>query len=353
MPKADERILELWHQLGAVKPEDLVGAAMSTGWRRLLSASFVHAGMLHIALNMFGLYMVGRQVERTWKRWQFLVIYLISAWGAVCISQAEQFGASMEQWRATPTLGASGAVCGMIGAEIVWVLVNRRLLPPSLRKRAYAGLVINLIVLAMFTLIPGTGTWGHFGGLGVGAVVALLLHWQRFGPELLRGPALLAVVLVPVGVFFFLRHAQNTQPFWQELQDDDFRNSLPDEANKVTARAWWFFESRVGPQLDRHPTRRDAAVVTLLLPEVAKQRDELAEVVRKLELAGQRFDEDLEAGRLAGCDYARALSELLELTEECLRAGDKWTRLDEARLTKQTDRTTELRKAWRRRLERK
>jgi membrane associated rhomboid family serine protease len=353
--RLDERLPGIWHTIGAVRPEDLAGAPQwwpLPGWWQLLMASFVHAGLLHLALNMFGLYMVGRQLEGTWGRWRLLVIYLLSAWASVCISQARQFSPIFAQWKITPTMGASGAVCGMIGAEIVWLLANRRFLPPLLRKRAYGGMVFNLLMLAMFTLVPGTGTWGHLGGLIVGAAVAVLLHFQRFGPALFRGPALIAVALVPVAVFLFLRHAQNTQPFWRELQDESFQQHLPTRANAVTKQAWEFFDTKVGPQVERHPARRDAAAVAAILPQIPEHQDKLSRLVLELEQAGPRFDEGLEEGRIAGRDYAQALVDLLDLSEHCLRSGEKSPPAQERRLEKQIRTTEELRNAWRARLER-
>jgi membrane associated rhomboid family serine protease len=329
------RVLEIWYRIGAARPEDVLNPS---GWWRLLAASFVHSGFLHLLLNMFGLYMVGRQLETTWGRWRFLLIYLFSAWSAVCIGMSRQ---------TSLTMGASGAVCGMIGAEIVWVIANRRFLPPLLRKRAYTGMVLNLFILAMFTLVPGTGAWGHFGGLLAGVVLAIFLHFQRFGPAPVRIPALLAAAVVPLAAFLFLRHAQHTEPHWRERQDQAFQDQLRPHTDDVTKEAWNFFDTKVGPQVERHPTRRDAAAVADALGQLPQERDALARLIRELDAAGHLAREGMEERRIAGRDYAQALIDLFDLSEQCLQAGEKWPRKEERRLEEQTRRTEDLGKAWR------
>jgi membrane associated rhomboid family serine protease len=328
------RVLEIWHKLGAAQPQDLLSPS---GWWRLLGAAFVHSGLLHLALNMFGLYMVGRQLETTWGRWRFVVIYLISAWSSVCVGMTP---------KGSLVLGASGAVCGMIGAELVWVVANRRFLTPSLRKRAYAGQVVNLVILALFTLVPNTGALGHFGGLFAGIAVAILLHWQRFGPAPVRGPALLATAVVPLAAFLFLRHAQHTEPHWRGEQDEAFQKLLTPKTHAVTKDVWKFFDSTVRPQVQKAASRRDAEAVANFLPEMGPQRARVSQLVLELNRAGPRFDEGIEEGRIAGRDYAQALAELLDLSEQCLRAGEKWTRKEDQRLEEQIRNTEGFRKAW-------
>src|SRR5207249_9149678 len=53
-------------------------------WWRLLTSCFVHFGVLHIGLNMYGLWIVGRLAEQMWGRWRYLAIYLIAGFGGSC-----------------------------------------------------------------------------------------------------------------------------------------------------------------------------------------------------------------------------------------------------------------------------
>jgi membrane associated rhomboid family serine protease len=151
---------------GALKPlgNDLAlyGPAVASGQDyRLLSAAFVHYGLLHLALNMYALYLIGGAFERYVGSMRFLAIYLVSA-------LAGSFGALL----VTPhshTVGASGAIFGLMGA--LFVLERQRGM--ALLGGSIGGLiVINLLITFG---IPGISIGGHVGGLIGGGLVAFAL----------------------------------------------------------------------------------------------------------------------------------------------------------------------------------
>ena len=151
---------------GALKPlgNDLAlyGPAVANGENyRLISAAFVHYGLLHLALNMYALYLIGGIFERYVGSARFLVVYLVSA-------LAGSFGALLVSPHAH-TVGASGAIFGLMGALFVF----ERQRGMALLGGSIGGLiVINLLITFG---IPGISIGGHVGGLIGGGLVAFAL----------------------------------------------------------------------------------------------------------------------------------------------------------------------------------
>ena len=90
-------------------------------WWLLLTSCFIHIGALHILANMYALYKVEGEIERWWGPVRYLVIYLFAGLGGSCLALALE--------PRFPMAGASGAICGVLGAAAVWVLCNGRHLP--------------------------------------------------------------------------------------------------------------------------------------------------------------------------------------------------------------------------------
>jgi membrane associated rhomboid family serine protease len=143
----------------------LFGPAVANGdWWRLITSAFLHASILHIAFNMYFLWLVGSAVEQALGRGRFLLIYFVSA-------LAGSAGALV--WTpATPTVGASGALFGILGAALVLERQRNFVLGGS----ALALIVINLIL--SFTL-SNISVGGHIGGLIGGILCTLVL--SKFG----------------------------------------------------------------------------------------------------------------------------------------------------------------------------
>jgi membrane associated rhomboid family serine protease len=133
-------------------------------WWRLLTAAFLHANLIHLGMNMLGLWWFGAPVEAALGRMRFLLVYLVSG-------LAGSAGALL----ATPnaiTVGASGALFGILGAALVLERGG---------TYVFGGGAMGVIILNLaFTfLVPGISIGGHIGGLLGGALCALAL--SRFG----------------------------------------------------------------------------------------------------------------------------------------------------------------------------
>lgn len=128
-------------------------------WVRLVGSGFLHFGVLHIAVNMFALYIFGRDVEFVLGRARYLAVYAISILGGSAAVMAFDTDSL--------TAGASGAVFGLLGAELLILLKLRRSPAPII-----ALIVVNVVISVS---IPGISFWGHFGGLAAGAAATASL----------------------------------------------------------------------------------------------------------------------------------------------------------------------------------
>src|SRR5262249_23670361 len=95
-------------------------------------------------------------------------------------------------------VGASGALCGLLLSLAVWVILNRRYLPPALTSSLIRNVGINTVLIAFISFLPGVSWAGHLGGAVAGAAVAVPLNLQRFGAGLQRWLGLLGIIAVPL-----------------------------------------------------------------------------------------------------------------------------------------------------------
>ena len=151
---------------GALEP-DLVRQGE---WWRLLSPALLHGSLLHLFVNGFMLYQLGRLAENIYGRVGLLV------GSAVCGCMLSAFvGDNM-------SVGASGAVMGLVGACIAFGFRYRRRIPVFLRGTFSGTLVFYAVIILLLGAIPGIDGWGHAGGALGGVLLGLLLP-----PMILRG----------------------------------------------------------------------------------------------------------------------------------------------------------------------
>ena len=137
---------------------------MSDGqYWRLITAGFLHSGLLHIGFNMYILYWLGTMIEPSLGHARFLALYLTSL-------VAGSFGALLVSPDAR-TVGASGAVFGLMGAA--FVMQRARGIDPM---QSGIGPVI-LFNLGLSFVIPNISIGGHIGGLVGGAAAGFAMEW--------------------------------------------------------------------------------------------------------------------------------------------------------------------------------
>jgi rhomboid protease GluP len=135
---------------------------------RLLTSTFVHFGIIHIAFNMYVLYQIGPFIQIAFGRARYLVIYFLAGLGGSLVSvfvHPNSVGA-----------GASGAIFGLYGAVFGFLLIKRRTLDPAVTKSiAQSAGIFVLYNVVYGTLSRTTDLSAHFGGLLTGFIVGMLL----------------------------------------------------------------------------------------------------------------------------------------------------------------------------------
>lgn len=136
---------------------------------RLLTATVLHAGLLHLALNLVGLWEPGRQLARMLGNGPFVLVYLASG---LCGSVASLHFSAQK----AVAVGASGAVFGVFGALLACSWRHRDRLPAVNARRLWSGPAIFLLYsLVQGFTNPRIDNAAHVGGLAAGAVLGLLL----------------------------------------------------------------------------------------------------------------------------------------------------------------------------------
>lgn len=127
----------------------------------IFTSMFLHAGLIHLVMNMFALNAYGKMSEMLFKR-QYLFIYF--ATGIV---------AGLIVWLTTqrPSIGASGAICGLVGAHFVYHLVNKT----EQRKSIF----IDVILLIGISFLPLVSWVGHAAGFVTGALIMLYTMFRK------------------------------------------------------------------------------------------------------------------------------------------------------------------------------
>ena len=122
---------------------------------RILTSAFLHVGLIHLVVNMYSLAIIGTQVETFIGKWKFLFIYFISAIGgnllSLVFSQAN-----------VVSVGASGALFGLMGALLYFGYHYRLYLSEAIRNQIIPIILINLLI---GFIVPGIDNVAHIGGL--------------------------------------------------------------------------------------------------------------------------------------------------------------------------------------------
>ncbi len=143
---------------------------------RLCASVFLHADLLHIFLNMLALFGLGRLCEAVYGPSRFLALFVLTGLAGALLSWAGRAPMLGDADVASMSVGASGAVFGLMGAGVVYGRRFRKVLPEPMRQIFWKGLM-PWIVLNIFIgiTLPRIDNLGHMGGLISGALLALVL----------------------------------------------------------------------------------------------------------------------------------------------------------------------------------
>ncbi|WP_235925234.1 rhomboid family intramembrane serine protease [Actinomyces marmotae] len=175
--------------LNVIRELALVPVFVSAEPWRLLTSALLHGSIMHLAFNMWALWVLGGSLEPLLGRWRYSALMALSALG----------GSTAVYWLSAPgsrdwftgTVGASGAVFGLFAAMFV---IQRRF------GRDTTGIVGILVLNLVFSFTAAGISWqGHLGGLITGGVVAAVYAWaprERRGALSAAGTAAVALALV-------------------------------------------------------------------------------------------------------------------------------------------------------------
>ncbi len=219
-------------------------------WWRLLTCVFVHIGIIHIALNMWCLWSLGRIAEAVYDHWTFGAVYLITGVSASVASLVWSLG--------RVSAGASGAIFGIAGALIASFYLGEFSMP----KAAVSGLLRSVLTFAGYNLVIGamlgiTDNAAHVGGLVSGLILGALI--AKVAPnhdDVLRrvGVLLVGIAIAYGGVAWlqhahgYLLHAEKGQMLLSENKTDQAIKELQTAvrqrpgyvpAHYELARAYW------------------------------------------------------------------------------------------------------------------
>ena len=152
-------------------------------WWRIFTSAFLHLGLLHIAFNMYALYLFGPILEQMYGHIEYFVMYMLCAAGGSVLTILVDPNQS--------AAGASGAIFGLFG--LAFVVTRRHHVATTQQARALLSQVGTLLVinLVITFAVPGISWTGHVGGLVVGGVIGFLLPPQHVETiaTMFRGPS--------------------------------------------------------------------------------------------------------------------------------------------------------------------
>ncbi len=169
-------------------------------WWRLVTSMFLHGGAIHLAVNMWSLWALGPTVEAMYGRAAMFVVYMLAGLaGSIASCLWHPLGTSV---------GASGAIFGLLGAIIAFFVAHRRSMPPgefsSVMKRIGVVLAINLYLGFSIARVDNSA---HLGGLLAGFVSGFAAWRAPRTPATLdakRGMRLAVIGVVLVGAAFLI-----------------------------------------------------------------------------------------------------------------------------------------------------
>jgi rhomboid protease GluP len=157
-----------FQQLGIMNKSDVNDGE----WYRLFTSNFLHADFFHLFVNMYSLYNIGPTAVSMYKGFGFGLIYVIS--GIVGSLFSYQFGNYGMMSRGS--LGASGAIMGLLGSMLAFAVFN----PSAGTQSLIPQILLNLVIIGIYGfMIPQIDNWGHLGGFIAGFCVGALLVFTR------------------------------------------------------------------------------------------------------------------------------------------------------------------------------
>lgn len=157
---------------------------------RFLTAGFLHMNAMHLVINLIAFYSLAQVVEKSYKRWQFIIILL----GSIIMGSVFNFIFDDN----IVAVGVSGGLYGLLATYIVLTIDNQSIKIPQVRSSIFRVLLINI----MISLIPGISFSAHLGGFIGGLILGfMLLSNKRLKEYTVHVIASSVLLLIGIGYF--------------------------------------------------------------------------------------------------------------------------------------------------------
>jgi hypothetical protein len=271
-----------------------------------------------------------------WGSGRFLALYLICGVCGSCVGVYYHPGEAAEG-KVYYLAGASGALWGVMASEAIWLLFNRKHLPPDQVRLWTRQMLFTLLLNVGVSMLPGVSFAAHLGGAVAGVLAAFLLRVNKFGPAGRRALAGAQLVFLPALFLLGLSVAMETDHRLQPFLVDVYREQIDPKIGKLPATLEPLADE-AGRLFLVESAKRDAAEVAKVregLQGLVKQAKEAADWVKRTSPVepAKPMKEKGQALVEAMIPYAEALEKqaggevvgnILDLRKNWIAARDAW-----------------------------
>ena len=159
------------------------GAVFSGQFYRLITSMFTHRELFHLLSNCYALYIYGMMLEPALGKARFVLVYFVSG----LLGNFLTFG-----FMSNPSIGASGAIFGLLGAVIAIYFIN----PTTMNRMMMKNVMACVVITTLYSLGGGVNNLAHFGGLFGGYMMLCVVISVRHRKRIATSGVLMAVILV-------------------------------------------------------------------------------------------------------------------------------------------------------------
>jgi membrane associated rhomboid family serine protease len=284
------------------------GSLAAGQWWRLATYCFVHGGAVHLICNLIGHRVFGPPAERMFGPWPFLAIWLVSGVGG---------GAAAVYAQPIGAIGSSGALCGLVTALLVAIVLNRQHVGSQLLT-AWRQILTQVIVLTVLvSFVPHVSAAGHLGGAIVGLVAGGLGNYIRFGVAWQRWASFAGLIALPVACVILLQ-TYGRQP----REERDFLTRIVPAVNHIAERTETM-RKNLEPLVETPTDKRDAESIREAKDEIiARLRPEQIVVRKLVETAGPYLTAQMEDARQTALKYIDVQQQLTDQMERAVVTKD-------------------------------
>ncbi len=170
-------------------------AVLNGDYYRLLTSTFLHSGMEHFLFNITALFVLGKFVESLYGKWRLLLTYAVTG------TLASMF--SLMFLTDAVSLGASGAIYGLLGVIVVHLLLNKNLSYKLLVQVA----MIFIVIAVLSSLFSNVNHYAHIGGLIFGVLIGIIYNPYRLQRKWYVGAIAAFILMTAVTLFVLIRDA--------------------------------------------------------------------------------------------------------------------------------------------------